>query len=259
MAELNGEIIRKTLLQTIEEYSKMEPHHFQSQSILKSVARQLDIRDNLEMEQVLLTLWDDLFRQGLMSWGYDIGNDRPPFCHLTKEGRKALEHFSRDPANPDGYMAYLKSNATLNLIAEPYLKEALQAYNSNCYKAAAVMIGCAAESIALDLAKTLVNRINILSRSPSKDLSNWKIKKVLDRIETEINSQKHNMDKSLEETYEYFWSAFVHQIRFSRNDAGHPNAIDQITQERVHASLLIFPELSKLNKELTNWVNTKYQ
>ena len=44
--------------------------------------------------------WNDLIRTGYLGWGQ--GHEwKFEVCHVTKEGRVALEHFSRDPANPD--------------------------------------------------------------------------------------------------------------------------------------------------------------
>ncbi len=40
-----------------------------------------------------------------------------------------------------------------------------------------------------------------------------------------------------------------------RNEAGHPSSIDPVTPDTVHASLLVFPELARLAKGLTDWVS----
>jgi hypothetical protein len=53
---------------------------------------------------------------------------------------------------------------------------------------------------------------------------------------------------------EAYWAAFAQQIRTVRNDVGHPSSVDPVTPDTVHASLLIFPELAKLQNKLTNWV-----
>ncbi len=48
------------------------------------------------------------------------------------------------------------------------------------------------------------------------------------------------------------WSPLALQIRSARNDAGHPLNIDPVTADSVHASLLVFPELARLAKDLTS-------
>ncbi len=50
-------------------------------------------------------------------------------------------------------------------------------------------------------------------------------------------------------------SGLAEQIRKVRNDAGHPEGIDPVTPEVVHAALLIFPELAKL----VAWANEFYK
>lgn len=242
---IKGQEIRRALMEVIAEYSGRDSS-FQSGVVLGEAQKRLNIRNNIEMEQALLTFWHDLFRSGYLAWGYNLSNPNPPFCHLTEQGRATLRHLSRDPANPEGYLAHIARTAPLNLIADSYLKEAIHTYNSNCFKAAAVMIGAAAESIILELRDTLRSKIHEIGRIPPKDLVDWRIKRVLDSIKKEIEIKKTAIPTALVESFEAYWPAFTQQIRASRNEAGHPSSIDPVTEETVHASLLIFPELAKL-------------
>jgi hypothetical protein len=56
--------------------------------VLDEAARQLFNRDpfvtpsNVNQEQVILTCWHDLFREGRLSWGYDLNNPDAPFFHV---------------------------------------------------------------------------------------------------------------------------------------------------------------------------------
>lgn len=254
---VNGQEIRRVFLEVINELSR-RGSSLQSGVVLREVQSRLNIRNNLEMEQVLLTFWHDLLRSGYLAWGYDLANPDPPFCHLTEQGRRTLSNLSRDPANPEGYLAHVTRTAPLNPIADSYLKEAIHSYNNNCYKASAVMIGAAAESIILVLREVLVTKIQGLTRTPPRDLLDWRIKKILESIKKEIESKKADIPTALFESFEAYWPAFTQQIRASRNEAGHPSSIDPVTEETVHASLLIFPELAKLASELTAWISSSY-
>jgi hypothetical protein len=256
--EIDGQTIRKVLLEVINENAGGGPGFFQQSSTLSEASRRLKLR-GLELEQALLTYWYDLFRTGHFSWGYDLSNPDPPFCHLTDQGRRTLENLSRDPANPDGYFANLKKIGILNPIAESYLKEAIKTYNSDCFKASAVMIGVATESIILELRDELVNKIKSIGRTPSKDLEDWRIKRVLDDFKAELDSHKNDMSKQLSEAVESYWSAFTYQIRKTRNEAGHPVNIEPVTSDTVHASLLLFPELAKLALDLKSWISKNYK
>lgn len=249
--------IRKVMLEVISEHSKQK-HSLQSESILHETAKRLNICNNIEAEQAILTFWHDLLRSGQIAWGYNLCNPNPSFCHLTAQGRKTLEHYSRDPVNPDGYLAYLNSLGCLNSVARSYIEEALKTYNSNCFKATAVMIGAASESLVLQLRDALISRMNALGHSVPAGLNDWKMKKILDSIDKVLEIKKSNMPTKLCEAFDAYWPAFVHQIRTVRNDAGHPTSVDTVTQESVHASLLIFPELFKLFLELEAWINTSF-
>jgi hypothetical protein len=247
--------LRNDLLQAIQEAAKNYPHNLQAGTVLGKFRSQFP---SIEREQALLTLWQDLFRTGYLAWGINLNNPDPPFFHLTERGKKSLEDFSRDPVNPVGYLAYVAKEAKLNPIEQSYLEEALKTFNNDCVKSAAVMTGAAAESLAFVLRDILISKMATLKKSPPKDLADGRIKKVLDGLEREISTQKSKMPVVLRETFESQWSAFVHQIRLARNDAGHPKSIEPVTFDDAHAALLIFPKLAKLNADLISWISTSY-
>jgi hypothetical protein len=169
MSNIDGQMIRRVLLEVIEEYSRNRQGLFQSGTILHNAAAKLNIRGNIELERALLTLWSDLFRSGYIAWGHDLDSAKPPFYHITEQGRRTLEHLSRDPANPDGYLKHISDWLKDHAIADSYLREALDTYNSACFKAAAVMVGAVTESLVLDLRETLVARINLWVARPQKN------------------------------------------------------------------------------------------
>lgn len=255
--KIGGNQIRKVLLEVIDEFSKKGPP-FTSNSILVKAEEKLGFASARENAEALLTSFYDLFRTGHLSWGYNLSNPDPPWSHLTDQGRKTLENLSRDPANPDGYIGHISTTGILDPIALSYLMESLKTYNSNCFKAAGVMIGVAAESIALELRDALSDRITQLGRTPPKDLADWKVKTVLDAIKKELDAHKKDMPKPLGDAFESYWPAFTYQVRTTRNEAGHPSSIESVAPDTVHASLLIFPELFKLTYDLKEWILNKY-
>lgn len=255
MGDVTGEIIRWAFLEAIDEFSN-RGSSLQSGIVLREVALRLQVSRDLALQQAMLTFWGDLFRMGYLAWGYDLNNPNPPFCHLTRQGRMALEHVSRDPANPDGYLSYVRGLAQLQPITESYLVEALHTYNAACHKATAVLIGGAAESIVLDLRDAFVNRMNSTGVSVPRQLQDWKVKTVLDALKALIDAHEQDIPKNLFASYQAYWNAFTQQIRTARNDAGHPTSIDPVSPETVHASLLIFPDLFKLANELKDWIST---
>lgn len=247
--------VREVLLQVIHEQSPKRPadSNLQQGSILDASARKLPGVD----QQAILTQWHELFRTGLLAWGFNLSNPNPPWCHLTDRGRKALESLTRDPSNPDGYMRHLASMAKVGDIAMSYLKEGLECYVGGHFKAAAVMTGAAAESIILDLRDAIVGKLKALGQTPSKQMEDWRIKIVTDEIGDFFLKRGKAQLGDLWEPLNAYWAAFALQIRAVRNDAGHPASIDPVTPETIHASLLVFPELARLAHRLTEWVKTK--
>jgi len=253
---LSGSDIRKVLLEVVEEFS--ERGSFQQVSVLNEAANRLGIRHQTDLEQALLTAWYDQFREGHLAWGYDLNNPNPPFCHVTYKGRETLGSISRDPANPDGYMAHLYAEVTLNEIADSYIQEAISTYNANCFKATAVMVGCAAESLTLELRDELVSRMKTLGKPIPQNMEDWRIRTVLNALQREFESQKQTMDHKLRESFEAYWPAFTQQIRAVRNEAGHPVSVNPVTDRAVHSSLLIFPELAVLSSNIMHWIKNIY-
>ena len=222
----------------------------QQSSVLDAAARKLPGCDH----QTILTHWSDLFRTGITAWGLDLSNPNPPFFHLTDHGRRALEHLTRDPSNPQGYLRHLASIATLDPVAMSYLTEGLDCYAAGLYKAAAVMVGGAAETVILNLRDTTTQKLTALGHPIANPLTDWRIKTVSDALLVFFTKHKAQFDRALRESFEAYWAAFAQQIRAARNDAGHPTSVDPVTPDTVHASLLIFPEIVRLANSLSIWV-----
>ncbi|MGE0358724.1 MAG: hypothetical protein AB7P08_17610 [Burkholderiales bacterium] len=184
----------------------------------------------------------------------NIGNPSPPFFHFTDRGRKALERLSRDPSNTAGYLRYLGSQSALNPVANSYLVEGLACFNNDLNKAAAVMLGSAAESVILELRDVLVGQLNSLDHKAPPRLLDWKVKTVIDELFTFLDSKKSAFPRELREEFEAYWNALAQQIRTTRNDAGHPTSVDPVTEEAVHAAFLIFPQQAKLASRLQEWI-----
>jgi hypothetical protein len=252
---VNINTMRKVVLEGVSKYAGNS--NLQPGVIVREAARSLGIQGNPAMEEALLTVFYDLFREGHLAWGFNASNAEPPFCHVTEQGRDSLKNLDRDPANPDGYMQNI-AQASLNSIARSYLEEALKAYNSGCFKSAAVMVGAAAERMIIELRDCLVARIQAQGRAPSPNLADWKVKTIFDAMTSDLDRHKQQMPKPLRESYESFWQALFGQLRMTRNDAGHPTSIDPVTWDSVHSSLLIFLQFAKLAFDLRSWVPTGY-
>jgi len=251
---MDSDDIRKVVLEIVEKLSG-KGSGFQMTSIIEDSMQRLQPQ-SIDEEQAILTVAHDLYRNGHISWGFNSNNVEYPFCHLTDKGRTTLANLSRDPSNPSGYLKYLDENTSLNPIALSYVQEALHTFNSNCFRASAVMIGCASESVILELRDALVSKLKNIGQKPSNNLMDWRVKRILDGLKSELEKRKKDMDDALASSFESYWPAFTQQIRTVRNEAGHPQSIDLIGDDAVHASLLIFPEIAKLTTNLGTWIES---
>jgi hypothetical protein len=256
MAQPVKSSIREVLLAEIR---SQEPKGYsgptlQQRGILDAAARKLGANHNQDLEQAILTQWGELFRTGLLAWGLNLSNPDSPFFHLTDRGREALQNLTRDPSNPAGYLRHLASVATLDPVAMSYLSEGLECYVAGLFKAAAVMVGGASESVILDLRDDVIRKLSVLKRGVPKGLDDWRIKTVSDALHSFFETNSVQFKRELREPFEAYWSAFAHQLRAARNNAGHPLSVDPVTPDAVHASLLVFPELAALANSLSRWV-----
>jgi hypothetical protein len=260
---MDGATLRKLILEVIAERSKVNNQNaVATNDTLGEVRKRLypgpARTTNLELEQAALTIWHDLLIGGYMAFGIDLNNCDPGWCHLTERGRQALKHLSRDPLNPDGYLEYLRQRAKLSPIALSYVEEALKTYAAGCWKATVVMIGAAAERLALDLREAILAKMHSLGKKPSAQLNDWKVKTFLAAIDKVLSPRRKDMPSKLAQRFEVNWLALASQIRIARNEAGHPTDTDPVSPESVQGAMLQFPELAATTTDLIEWVANSY-
>jgi hypothetical protein len=212
--------------------------------------------DQDALRTAVLTCWNDLLRSGVIDFGNPGALSKhwdSDHFYLTETGRKTLEHLGRDPINRDGYMRHLQQCTTLDPVSGSYIKEALHTYQAGCYKATAVMVGTAAEGMILHLREVIVGRLRAAGRKVPKDLDGWKIKAVCDTLGALLESNQKHMPADLAGAFDTYWAGFTSHIRAIRNSSGHPNSIEPVSAESVHAALLLFPEFAKLVGDLEKW------
>jgi hypothetical protein len=158
--------IRAALLAVIERHRPRDRStSLQAGSVLRDASVDLGIRGNHELEEALLTQFHELFRTGYLAWGYNLSNPSPPFFHITDQGHRTLAQLSSDPGNPKGYLHRVHSIASVNPIARSYLEEGLHCYVADHYKASAVMVGAAAESLVLELRDAVAAKLTALNHA----------------------------------------------------------------------------------------------
>ncbi len=74
---------RDLVLQVAVELSRQGPGWAQQRTVLNEVAERIKGRARDEQtQQLILTCWHDLFRDGDLSWGLNIDNPDAPFYHV---------------------------------------------------------------------------------------------------------------------------------------------------------------------------------
>jgi hypothetical protein len=192
--------IREVLLQEIkaQEAQTRTGGTQQQSTVLEAAARKLGGYSH----EAILTQWSELFRTGQLAWGMNLSNPNPPFFHLTARGRQALENATRDRSNPAGYLRHLASIASLNEVAMSYLTEALDCYVAGLFKAGAVMVGGAAESVILDLRDAVVQKLPALGKDIPKGMEDWRLKTVSDALRVFLDGHKARFAQYLRDPFE---------------------------------------------------------
>ncbi len=257
----NSDEVRRVLLEVIAESAEGPEKHFGRWHVLRETANRVvgaHMRDE-QSHQRILDAWDDLYRQGIVSWGRNLdsqNNATADSAHLTQHGLASTKDLSRDPSNPAAYRAAIQPHVRDVPVVISYLDEAVDTYNRGSFKSSAVMVGGAAESLALVVRDRLSERITKDGEAPSQALqADFPIAGVIRAVGKELDARKTTMPQKLRERFESHWIGFTGLYRMTRNDAGHPTSVEPVTREAVHANLLLFHEHARLCRELIDWMS----
>ena len=78
--------LMKAVLETAKRCAKRGAGYAQQSVVLNELAERFSRSSftplDVTLQQTILTCWHDLFREGILSWGYDLDNPDAPFFHL---------------------------------------------------------------------------------------------------------------------------------------------------------------------------------
>lgn len=200
------------------------------------VNTQLSSRDS----ELFLELFWDLFRQGIITLGYDDSNREFPFFRVTSFGKRLLEgsdpYFFHDLSS---YEKVIKDNVPdIDDITLIYLKEAMQAFMSGCLLSSSVMLGVATEHTFLKLLDiAIVNPTHgSLFSSVSREKS---ILPKLNKFKKVLDGNMGILPSNVKEDLDTNFSGIVSMIRNFRNESGHPSG-KIISREQTYVLLHLF-------------------
>ena len=201
-------------------------------------------------ELVREAMWECLIKR-LLVFGMDGPNSNWPFYRLTEFGRTAVNSVPPQPYDPDGFLKHFDANCGgIDPVVRGYVAEAVQAFNSNCTRSAAVMLGCASEKLLLLLCDAFEAAISDPTNKAkfSKDISaKWAISHkymiVRDRLELMVRAKRLPYDHA--ETVSSELPAGFELLRRCRNAAGHPDVPGNVDADTVFLNLRTFTEYAR--------------
>jgi hypothetical protein len=218
-----------------EREGRIQPGHF-------GATYDLD-RDDREL---LLEVFWDLFRQGIITLGKNDGNRDFPWFRPTRLGQRAFESSGVFLVHDiSGYERTIRAELpSLSDVTMLYLQEAMQAFRSGCILSSTVMLGVAAEHEFLRLLEAVESGpYSSAYSSVSKERTILqKIMKFRNLLEPNLKALPGQLREDLDTQFLGIQSL----IRNFRNESGHPTG-KTVSREQVFVLLQLFiPYCKKL-------------
>jgi hypothetical protein len=202
----------------------------------------LDAQD----KEILLELFWDLFRQGIITLGMNDGNREFPFFRLTQSGQRAAAggdaYFFHDVASYE--QAVHREVPEIDAATLMYLKEAMQAFRSGCLLSATVMLGVAAEHTFLLLLERIdgnpAHRATFANVFTERTLLQ-KFNKFRNILEPLVRA----LPAEVREDLDTHLSGILSVLRTFRNNAGHPTGLVPEREQTFVLLQLAIPYLKK--------------
>ena len=168
---------------------------------------------------------------------------------LTEKGEKAVLGEEWLPEDVDSYLTRLCGKIPdLDRAIEMYMKEAILAFNADCYLASSVMLGVAAERSFIIAAEAMLDSgmagLESFKKKFENDNASYFSKWV--EFRKKLEPMKSDLPQGLNDPL--FMNAIGELIRLTRNSAAHPSG-DRLEREAVKVLLEIAPMyLVKMNE-----------
>ena len=203
-------------------------------------------------------MWQ-LLAQGALVWGLGADlNNTYPFFRLTEYGKTVLKDGAAQPYDPDGFLAeFDRLVPASDAVLRDYLVEAVRAFNANCFKSSAVMLGAASERVMLLLHAAFEAGIADAQKKTkfTKDSGGITISRkyaaLKDRLDLMVAAKELPFD--LSETVGNELPSAFNFIRRCRNDAGHPEIPTHTDADTVFLNLRVFTEYARRVVALTEY------
>jgi hypothetical protein len=203
---------------------------------------------------VLLEIFWDLFRQGVITLGLNDNNPQWPWFRLSRFGASEAARQPFRFHDTTSYVAMvIKAVPDLLSASRMYLEEAVAAFYSGCFLAATVMMGVAAEAEFLRLIDVAVKNATIGSSFAKAEKERF-IRTKIEAFKKGLDPHLKSLSDSAKEDLDINLNAVQSILRIARNGAGHPSGAAPPSREQVYINLQIFVpyavQVARLRQEL---------
>ena len=210
-----------------------------------------------EKSLVSEVIWSLIF-EGVVSPGVDDSNLNLPFLRVTEYGEECLKEDRFVPHDPEGYLVeFHRVCPGVDPIITAYLTEALQCYLRSLHKSAAVMLGAASEQAILLLIEAWLRSIQDEARRVQLTSQVNKANSIFKKFELfqrHLAGFRADLPRESSENLDSLLVSVFDLIRNSRNDAGHPARMSDITRETNYAHLRLFVPYCQRIYGLNAWL-----
>lgn len=202
--------------------------------------------DSSDSELFLEVFWE-LFRQGVITLGFNDANRQFPHCRLSEFGRRLL-------GNPQAYFFHDVTSYTnviqaeipnINATTLVYLQEAMQAFKAGCILSATVMIGVATEHTFMLMLETIEANSQHQPTYQRVFTERMLLQKV-NRFKLILDNNLAVFPPEIREDLDTHFTGILSIIRTFRNQSGHPTG-QIVGREQAYVLLQLFiPYCKKL-------------
>lgn len=200
--------------------------------------------DRADSEIFLEVFWD-LFRQGIITLGYNDSNREFPFFRVSKLGKQIADsnsvYFFHDVSSYE--QAIRAEVPNINDVTLLYLKEAMQAFRTGCILSSSVILGVATEHTFLLLLEIIENNPTNLTTYKSVFEQKTILQKV-NKFKNILDQHSKALPIDVKEDLDTNFAGILSVIRTFRNQSGHPTG-KIIDREQAFVLLQLFIPYSK--------------
>lgn len=157
------------------------------------------------------------------------GQSAPENWHwvISARGREALRDEEYVPHDPDGFLAELSArNDGLDDLVLFYAREALNAFNAQCYLASSVMAGVASERALLLLMEAFAATLEGTEQQKFEEALDHARRSIyfkFDEFRRRLEPRRANLPEGLRDSLALHLDAVADLLRVARNESGHPS------------------------------------